>query len=150
MAFMSQSAETALPERFVFDAASDPPEAGQFHAAEEGPEGTFRWTGPGAEAALTILIDRRYPLRAWLELADFGHPANLDALALIVDGELYPLLRRGPGKNLIAGPILPRADEGPTRLVIRVPHLHSAPRQGHRAPPLRGIAIKRLSLTPPD
>jgi hypothetical protein len=99
---------------------------------------------------MTILIDRRYPLRAWLELADFGHPANLDALALIVDGELYPLLRRGPGKNLIAGPILPRADEGLTLLVIRVPHLHSAPRQGHRAPPLRGIAIKRLSLTPPD
>lgn len=150
MTAMSQSAGTALPERFVFDAAFYLPEAGQFHAAEEGPEGTFRWTGPGAEAALTILIDRRYPLRAWLELADFGHPANLDALALIVDGELYPLLRRGPGKNLIARPILPRADEGPTRLMIRVPHLHSAPQQGHRAPPLRGIAIKRLSLTPPD
>jgi hypothetical protein len=150
MASMSQSAETALPERFIFDAASYLPEAGQFHAPEAGPEGAFRWTGPGAEATLTILIDRRYPLRAWLELADFGHPANLDALALIVDGELYPLLRRGPGKNLIAGPILPRAEAGPTRLVIRVPHLHSAPQQGHRAPPLRGIAIKCLSLTPPD
>jgi hypothetical protein len=147
---MSQSAETALPERFVFDAASYLPVAEQFHVPEEGAEGTFRWTGPGAEVALTILIDRRYPLRAWLELADFGHPANLDALALIVDGELYPFLRRGPGKNLIAGPILPRADEGPTRLVIRVPHLHGPPQQGHQAPPLRGIAIKRLSLTPPD
>ena len=147
---MSQAFEMALPERFVFEAANDLPSAGQFHAPEGGPDGIFRWTGPGAEAALTILVDRRYPLRAWLELADFGHPANLDALALIVDGELYPLLRRGPGKNLIAGPILPRADEGPTRLVIRVPHLHSAPLQGHRAPPLRGIAIKRLSLTPPD
>ena len=150
MAAMSQPAETALPERFVFDAAFYLPEAGQFHAPEEGPDGAFRWTGPGAEAALTMLIDRRYPLRAWLELADFGHPANLDALALIVDGELYPLLRRGPGKNLIAGPILPRADEGPTLLVIRVPHLYSPPQQGHRAQPLRGIAIKRLSLTPPD
>jgi hypothetical protein len=147
---MSQSAETALPERFVFDAASYLPVAEQFHAPEEGPEGTFRWTGPGAEVALTILIDRRYPLRAWLELVDFGHPANLDALALIVDGELYPFLRRGPGKNLIAGPILPRAEAGWTRLVIRVPHLHGPPQQGHRAPPLRGIAIKRLSLTPPD
>jgi hypothetical protein len=147
---MSQSAETALPERFVFDAASYLPVAEQFHAPEEGAEGTFRWTGPGAEVALTILIDRRYPLRAWLELVDFGHPANLDALALIVDGELYPLLRRGPGKNLIAGPILPCAEAGPTRLVIRVPHLHGPPQQGHQAPPLRGIAIKRLSLTPPD
>lgn len=150
MAGMIQPAKTTLPERFVFDAAFYLPDTGQFHAPEEGPEGAFRWTGPGAEAALTILIDRRYPLRAWLELLDFGHAANLDALSLIVDDELYPLLRRGPGKNLIAGPILPRADEGPTRLVIRVPHLHSAPQQGHRAPPLRGIAIKRLSLTPPD
>ena len=150
MTGMSPPAETALPERFVFDAASDLAEAGQFHAPEEGSEGAFRWTGPGAEAAMTILVDRRYPLRAWLELADFGHPANLDALALIVDGELYPFLRRGPGKNLIAGPILPRVDEGPTRLVIRVPHLHSPPQQDHRAPPLRGIAINRLSLTPPD
>jgi hypothetical protein len=147
---MSKSAETAPPERFIFDAATYLPEAGQFHAPEEGPEGSFRWTGPGAEAVLTISIDRRYPLRAWLELADFGHPANLDALSLIVDGELYPLLHRGPGKNLIAGPILPRNSNGPTRLVIRVPHLHSPPQQGHRAPPLRGIAIMRLSLTPPD
>jgi hypothetical protein len=147
---MSQSAETALPERFVLDATSHMPEPGQFHAPEEGPEGSFRWTGPGAEAAMTILIDRRYPLRAWLELVDFGHPANLDALALIVDGELYPLLRRGPGKNLIAGPILPRHGDGPTHLVIRVLHLHSPPPNGHKASPLRGIAIKRLSLTPPD
>ena len=150
MASMSQSAETVLPERFVFDAATYLPDAGHFHAPEEGPEGSFRWTGPGAEAALTILIDRRYPLRAWLELSDFGHPANGDALSLIVDGDLYPLLRRGPGKNLIAGPILPRDGGGPTQLVIRVPHLHSPPQQGHRAAPLRGIAVKRLSLTPPD
>jgi hypothetical protein len=147
---MSQAFEMALPERFVFEAANDLPSAGQFYAPEEGPEGIFRWTGPGAEAALTILVDRRYPLRAWLELADFGHPANRDALSLIVDADIYPLLRRGPGHNLIAGPILPRDGNGPTRLVIRVPHLHSPPPQGHRAPPLRGIAIKRLSLTPPD
>ena len=146
---MSQTAETALPDRFIFDAATYLPEAGQFHAPEEGPEGSFRWTGPGAESAINILIDRRYPLRAWLELMDFGDPANLDALSLIVDGELSPLLRRGPGKNLIAGPILPRADNGPTRLVIRVPHLHGPPQRDHRAQPLRGIAIKRLSLTPP-
>lgn len=150
MGIMSQPDAITLLERFVFDAATDLPEAGQFHAPEQGPEGMFRWTGPGAEAALTILIDRRYPLRAWLELADFGHPANRDALSLIVDGDIYPLLRRGPGNNLIAGPILPRAGTGPTQLIIRVPHLHSPPPQGHRAPPLRGIAIKRLSLTPPD
>ncbi|MFO0466022.1 MAG: hypothetical protein ACK5ZB_01850 [bacterium] len=147
---MSQSDATTLPERFVFDAATDLPEAWQFHAPEEGPEGMFRWTGPAAEAALTIWISRRYPLRIWLELADFGHPANRDALSLIVDEDIYPLLRRGPGNNLIAGPILPRDGNGPTQLIIRVPHLHSPPPQGHRAPPLRGIAIKRLSLTPPD
>ena len=147
---MSQAFEMALPERFVFDAANDLPIAGQFHAPEQGPEGIFRWTGPGAEAALTILIDRRYPLRAWLELADFGHKANRDELSLIVDGDIYPLLRRGPGNNLIAGPILPRDGDGPTQLIIRVPHLHSPPPERHRAPPLRGIAIKRLSLTPPD
>jgi hypothetical protein len=51
---------------------------------------------------------------------------------------------------LIAGPILPRADEAPTKLLIRVPHLHSPPQNGRKAGPLRGIAIKRLSLTPPD
>lgn len=147
---MSEPDSITLPERFVFDAATYLPEAGQFHAPEEGPEGVFRWTGSSAEVALTILVDRRYPLRAWLELADFGHPANRDALSLIADGDIYPLLRRGPGNNLIAGPILPRDGNGPTQLIIRVPHLHSPPPQGHRAPPLRGIAIKRLSLTPPD
>ena len=147
---MSQNDRFTLPDRFVFDAAADLPEAGQFYAPEEGPEGVFRWTGPGAEAALTILIDRRYPLRAWLELADFGHKANRDELSLIVDGDIYPLLPRGPGKNLIGGPILPRDGDGPTQLIIRVPHLHSPPPERHRAPPLRGIAIKRLSLTPPN
>jgi len=150
MAHMGHSAATTLAERYVFDAATALPEAAQFHAPEQGPEGAFRWTGPGAEAALTILVDRRYPLRAWLELADFGHPANGDALSLFVDGDLYPLLRRGPGKNLIAGPILPRDADGPTHLIIRVPYLHSPPPTGHEARPLRGIAIKRFSLTPPD
>jgi len=147
---MTQSSATRLPEGFIFEAAKPPADARHFHAPEEGPEGVFCWTGPGAEAVLNIRIDRRYPLRAWLELADFGHPANRDALSLIVDGDIYPLLRRGPGNNLIAGPILPRAGTGPTQLIIRVPHLHSPPQQGYRAPPLRGIAIKRLSLTPPD
>jgi len=93
----------------------------------------------GPMAALSILIDRRYPLRAWLELADFGHPANRDALSLIVDGDIYPLLRRGPGNNLIAGPILPRDGDGPTQRIIRVPHLHSPPPQGHRAPPCAAL-----------
>jgi hypothetical protein len=138
-----------LQEAFILDGAAPPPDAEHFHQPEQGPDGPFCWTGPGAEAALLVPIARRYPLRAWLELADFGHPANGDALSLIVDGDLYPLLRRGPGKNLIAGPILPRDGDGPTRLVIRVPHLHSPTLNGHKASPLRGIAIKRLSLTPP-
>jgi hypothetical protein len=147
---MFRNIQDPLPEAFILDAAAPPPNAEHFHAPEQGPDGPFCWTGPGAEAALTIHIARRYPLRAWLELADFGHPANGDALSLVVDGDLYPLLRRGPGKNLIAGPILPRADEAPTKLLIRVPHLHSPPQNGRKAGPLRGIAIKRLSLTPPD
>lgn len=147
---MTQSSATRLPEGFIFEAAKPPPDALHFHAPEEGPEGIFCWTGPGAEAVLNIRIDRRYPLRAWLELANFGNPANRDALSLIVDGDLYPLMRRGPGQNLLAGPILPREGDEPTQLVIRVPHLHSPPAEGHRAAPLRGIAIKRLSLIPPD
>jgi hypothetical protein len=139
-----------LQETFILDAAALPPGAEHFHPPEHGPEGHFCWTGPGAEAALMVHIARRYPLRAWLELADFGHSANRDALSLIVDGDIYPLLPRGPGKNLIGGPILPRDGDGPTQLIIRVPHLHSPPPERHRAPPLRGIAIKRLSLTPPN
>ncbi len=146
---MTQSAATALPERFIFEAASPPSGAAHFHPPEHGPEGAFCWTGPGAEAVLTIPIDRRYPLRAWLELADLGDAANRDAMALIVDGDFYPLLWRAPGLNFIAGPILPRPGDAPTQLVIRVPHLHSPPPEGHRAAALRGIAIKRLSLTPP-
>lgn len=146
---MPSSVAEPLQEAFILDAAAPPADAEHFHPPEEGPDGRFCWTGPGAEAALMVHISRRYPLRAWLELADFGHPANGHALSLIVDGDLYPLLRRGPGKNLIAGPILTRDGDGPTRLVIRVPHLHSPPTNGHRASPLRGIAIKRLSLTPP-
>lgn len=138
-----------LAAQWEMDATQSLSGGTNFHALEWGREGAFRWTGPGADAGFDIWIDRRYPLRARLEIADFGHEANKDALSLIVDGSLYPFLRRGPGKFLIAGPILPRAAEGPTRLIIRVPHLHMPPSPSHHAPPLRGIAFKRLSLTPP-
>ena len=138
-----------LPSHWEIDAEQSLQGACNFHGLEWGEEGAFRWTGPGAEAGFDLWIDRRYPLRARLEIADFGHEANKGALSLIVDGSLYPLQQRGPGKWLMAGPILPRATAGPTQLLIRVPHLHAPPAPSHHAPPLRGIAFKRLSLSPP-
>lgn len=119
-----------------------------FHQLEWGPEGALRWTGPGQDVHFEAWLDRSVPLVATLRLFHFGTPANAKELTIEVDGITYPLTRQGSEKVLRSDPIAPRAAEGPTRLTLRVPHLHSPAARGLADKRTLGVAFQRLSIGP--
>lgn len=119
-----------------------------FYQLEWGTEGAFRWTGPGQDVHFEAWLDRSAPLVATLHLFHFGTPANAKELTLEVDGATYALARQGTDKLLRSDPIAPRAGDGPTRMTLRVPHLHSPAARGQADRRTLGVAFQRLSIEP--
>jgi len=136
----------ALPASFEIAADELLPVHDGFYQLEWGPEGAFRWTGPGTEVHFEAWIDRSRPLAATLRVFHFGLPQNAHDLVLEVDGLPYPLIRQGEEKILRAGPIAPRATSGPTLLTLRIAHLHSPADHGLADKRILGIAFQRLRL----
>jgi hypothetical protein len=137
-----------LPDSFDIAADQLLPAQDGFYQLEWGPEGAFRWTGPAPEIGFDAWIDRQKPLVATLQLFHFGTPANARALTLEVDGTTYPLARQGSDKLFLSDPIAPRAEDGPTRLTLHVPHLHSPAARGAADKRMLGVAFQRLRLDP--
>ena len=143
-------AQAALPLPDHFDIAADqllPAQEG-FYQLEWGPEGAFRWTGPAPDVGFDAWLDRSRPLVAILRLFHFGTPANARELTIEVDGIAYALARDGKDKLLRSDPIAPRAGDGPTRLTLRVPHLHSPAARGAADKRVLGVAFQRLRVEP--
>lgn len=140
------AAPLALPDQFEIAADELLPVHDGFYRLEWGPEGAFRWTGPGPEVRFEAWVDRAAPLVATVQLFHFGVPANAKDLAVEVDGIAYPLARQGNGKLLRSEPIAARAKEGPTSLVLRVAHLHSPAARGGSDTRNLGVAFQRLRL----
>jgi hypothetical protein len=136
----------SLPLAFAIAADELLPAADGFYRLEWGPEGAFRWTGPAPEVRFEAWIDRSAPLVATLRLFHFGVPANAKDLVLEVDGEPHPLTRRGSEKVLVSPPIPPRPTEGPTPIVLRVPHVHSPSARGLPDKRMLGVAFQSLRL----
>jgi hypothetical protein len=134
----------------TFDIAADQllPAQDGFYQLEWGPEGAFRWTGPAPDIGFDAWIDRQSPLVATLQLFHFGTPANARGLTIEVDGTAYALTRQGTDKVLRSDPIAPRAGDGPTRLTVTVPHLHSPAERGQADRRTLGVAFQRLRLEP--
>ena len=131
-----------------FDIAADQllPAQDGFYQLEWGPDGAFRWTGPGDSVHFEAWIDRSAPLFATFHLFHFGTPANAKELAIEVDGARYPLQRAGTEKALRSEPIAPRPGDGPTRLTLNVPHIHSPSDRGAADKRRLGVAFQRLRL----
>lgn len=131
-----------------FDIAADQllPAQDGFYQLEWGPDGAFRWTGPGDSVHFEAWIDRSAPLFATFHIFHFGTPANAKELAIEVDGARYPLQREGTGKVLRSEPIAPRRGDGPTRLTLNVPHIHSPSDRGAADKRRLGVAFQRLRL----
>lgn len=135
-----------LPAKFEIAADQLLPAQDGFYHLEWGPEGAFRWTGPTAEIHFEAWVDRSEPLVASMRIFHFGTPANAKELALEVDGALYPLSREGNQKLMRSTPIAPRAGDGPTRLTLKVPHMHSPAERGLADKRILGIAFQLLRI----
>ncbi len=140
------AAKPALPAHFEIAADQLLPAQDGFYQLEWGPEGAFRWTGPAPEVHFEGWLDRSEPLVATLRVFHFGIPANTKDLALEVDGVLYPLARQANQKMLRSEPIAVRAGDGPTRLTLRVAHMHSPAERGLADKRILGIAFQRLRV----
>jgi hypothetical protein len=136
----------ALPDHFDIAADQLLPVHDGFYQLEWGPEGAFRWTGPGAEVRFEAWLDRALPLRATLRLFHFGVPRNARDLVLDIDGIAYPLTREGEEKVLRSDPIAPRPGDAPTRLTLRVAHVHSPSASGKPDKRMLGVAFQRLRI----
>lgn len=135
-----------LPPSFEIAADQLLPVHDGFYQLEWGPEGAFRWTGPGEDVHFEAWVDREEPLTVTLRLFHFGTPANAKELTLEVDGASYALTRRGNEKLLRSDPIAPRAGDGPTRITLKVPHLHSPSARGQADKRTLGVAFQRLRI----
>lgn len=135
-----------LPAKFEIAADQLLPAQDGFYHLEWGPEGAFRWTGPTAEIHFEAWVDRSEPLVASMRIFHFGTPANAKELALEVDGALYPLSREGNQKLMRSTPIAPRVGDGPTRLTLKVPHMHSPAERGLADKRILGIAFQLLRI----
>jgi hypothetical protein len=135
-----------LPASYEISADQLLPAQDGFYQLEWGPEGAFRWTGPNAEVHFEAWLDRREPVVAVLRLFHFGTPANAKELALEVDGTVYPLARQANQKLLRSEPIAPRPGDGPTRITLKVAHLHSPAERGLADKRTLGVAFQRLRI----
>ena len=135
-----------LPAQFEIAADELLPVHDGFYRLEWGPEGAFRWTGPGAEVRFEAWIDRTQPLVATLQLFHFGLPNNAKDLVLEVDGTAHPLARQGNDKILRSEPIAARPGDGPSRLTLKVAHVHSPAARGGTDQRILGVAFQRLRL----
>ena len=135
-----------LPSSFDIGADQLLPAQDGFHHLEWGPEGAFRWTGPAADIHFEAWLDRSNPLVATIRIFHFGTPANAKEMVIEVDGVLYPLTREGSQKVLRSAPIAPRDGDGPTRLTLKVPHLHSPADRGLADKRILGIAFQHVSI----
>lgn len=144
----SGPADAGAPLADAFEIAADQllPVHDGFYRLEWGTEGAFRWTGPGSDVHFDAWIDRREPLVATLRVFHFGTPANAKEMTLEVDGQSFPLARQANEKVLRSDPIPPRAAEGPTRITLRVPHLHSPSARGLADTRTLGVAFQRLRV----
>jgi hypothetical protein len=142
--------QSVLPLPDHFDIAADQllPVQDGFYQLEWGPEGAFRWTGPHQQVGFDAWIDRTQPLIATLRLFHLGTPANAQDLTLEIDGTAYALTREGKEKLFRSDPIAPRPGDGPTRLTLRVPHLHSPAARGAADTRTLGVAFQRLRIEP--
>ncbi|MEO3475449.1 hypothetical protein AAFN86_26595 [Roseomonas sp. CAU 1739] len=137
----------ALPSDYEIAADQLLPAQDGFYQLEWGPEGAFRWTGPGEDVHFEAWLDRSAPLRATLTLFHFGTPANAKDMTILVDGIAVTLEREGAGKVLHAAPIPPRDGDGPTLFTLHVPHVHSpAAARGAADRRRLGIAFQRLRI----
>jgi hypothetical protein len=143
------SALPPLPDHFAIGADQLLPTQDGFYQLEWGSEGAFRWTGPAPDVGFDAWVDRSVPLVATLRLFHFGTPANANDLIIEVDGTAHALALTGKDKVLRCAPIAPRPGDGPTRLTLRVAHLHS-PAAAHGLPDTRilGVAFQSLRLEP--
>lgn len=144
----AEQAPPTLPDHFDIAADQLLPAQDGFYQLEWGPEGAFRWTGPTQDVGFDAWLDRTVPLVATLRLFHFGTPANAKELTLEVDGATYALTRDGKDKLLRSDPIAPRPGPGPTRLTVRVPHLHSPAARGAADKRTLGVAFQRLRVEP--
>ena len=135
-----------LPATFEIAADQLLPAHDGFYQLEWGPEGAFRWTGPTTDVHFEAWLDRSESLVAALRVFHFGTPANAKELALEVDGALYPLSRQANQKLLRSQPIAPRAGDGPTRLTLKVAHLHTPAERGLADKRTLGVAFQRLRI----
>lgn len=142
------AAVLTLPDHFDIAADQLLPVQDGFYKLEWGPEGAFRWTGPTQDVGFDAWLDRSAPLVATLRLFHFGTPANAGELAIEVDGIAYPLVREGKDKVLRSEPIATRPGSGPTRITLRVPHLHSPATRGAADRRVLGVAFQRLRVEP--
>jgi hypothetical protein len=133
-----------LPPRFDITADQLLPTHDGFYQLEWGPEGAFRWTGPDADVHFEAWLDRSQPLFATLRIFHFGTPANARELILEVDGIVHALTRQNTEKVLLSDPIAPRPGSGPTRLTLKVPHIHSPAARGATDKRILGVAFQRL------
>lgn len=140
------AAKPPLPSEFEIGADQLLPAQDGFYQLEWGPEGAFRWTGPSAEVHFEAWLDRSQPLVVTLRIFHFGTPANGKELSIEVDGAPYPLTRQANQKILRSEPIAVRATDGPTRLTLKVPHMHSPADRGLADKRLLGVAFQRLRL----
>jgi hypothetical protein len=141
-------AAPALPDHFDIAADQLLPAQDGFYQLEWGPEGAFRWTGPATDVGFDAWLDRNRPLVAILHLFHLGTPANAKDLSLVVDDIAYPLVREGKEKLLRSDPIQPRPGDGPTRLTLRVAHMHSPAARGAADRRVLGVAFQRLRIEP--
>lgn len=137
-----------LPDHFDIAADQLLPAQDGFYQLEWGPEGAFRWTGPHQHVGFDAWLDRSRPLVATLRLFHLGTPANAQDLKLEVDGTAYALNREGKEKLFRSDPIEPRPGDGPTRLTLRVAHMHSPAARGASDTRMLGVAFQRLRIEP--
>lgn len=141
-----QVSRQPLPVKFEVTADQLLPAQDGFYHLEWGPEGAFRWTGPASDVQFEAWIDRSEPLVASMRIFHFGTPANAKELALEVDGSLYLLSREANQKLMRSAPIAPRAGDGPTRLTLKVPHMHTPAERGLADKRVLGIAFQLLRI----
>ncbi len=144
----SVAASFAAPLPQSYDIAADQllPAQDGFYQLEWGPEGAFRWTGPGDSVHFEAWIDRAAPLIATIRIFHFGTPTNAKDLMIEVDGARYALQREDAGKVLHSEPIAPRPGDGPTRVSLIVPHMHSPSERGAADKRRLGVAFQHLRI----
>lgn len=140
------AASAPLPAEFTIAADQLLPVQDGFYQLEWGPEGAFRWTGPGEDIAFETWIDRTAPLIATFRIFHFGTPANAKDMTVEVDGLSYALQREGNAKILRSEPIAPRDGDGPTCVTLHIPHMHSPSERGAADKRRLGIAFQRLRI----